>query len=96
MKMPEIDKLDRIIEQKLTDPIQVKHLMLLLKGRMKQSRSRGRRKDMLPKESAHLKRQGFKERTKGRESLNERYQQSSQKRNMKLKGEDSRGVEALL
>ena len=38
MKMPDIDKLDRIVEQKLTDPIQVKHLMLLLEGRMKQRR----------------------------------------------------------
>ena len=53
MKMPEIDKFDRIIEQKLTDPIQVKHLMLLLEGRMKQSRSRGRRKAMIRKENGH-------------------------------------------
>ena len=40
---------------KLTVPIQVKHLMLLLEGRMKESRSRGRRKDMIAKGKRPLK-----------------------------------------
>ena len=36
-------------------PIQVKHLMLLLEGRMKQRRRRGRRKAMIPKGKRPLK-----------------------------------------